>query len=184
MRTEIVGRHQAIDESLREFVERKLGKLEKFLEEPAEARVTLTAERHLYLAELRVTHRGGLLQAAEETDGNFRDAVQRAVDKVEEQARRSHQKEVDRRRRAGHGGDRAHRWPIEILEQESVGGGRVPRVIETTHLDVKPMTIDEAAIELDVSEVGFVVFRDSSNDRLSVLYKRKDQHYGLIAPEI
>jgi putative sigma-54 modulation protein len=183
MRTEIVGRNQPIDDKLREFVERKLSKLEKFLEEPAEARVTLTAERHLHLAELHVAHRGGILQAAEETDGNFRDAVQRALDKVEEQARRSHQKEVDKRRRAGHV-HRGQRWPVEILEQESVGGGRPPRVIETTHLDVKPMTIDEAAIELEVSETGFVVFRDSSNDRLSVLYKRRDRHYGLIAPEI
>lgn len=183
MRTEIVGRHQTIDEPLREFMERKLGKLEKFLEESAEARVTLTAERHLHHAELRVTYRGGVLQGTGESDVHFRDAFQRALEAVEEQARRSHQKVVDRRRHSNHG-DRGHRWPVEILEQESVGGGLVPRVIETTHLDVKPMTIDEAAIELDVSETGFVVFRDSSNDRLSVLYKRKDRHYGLIAPEI
>jgi len=183
MKTEIIGRNQPIDDRLRDFVERKLHKLEKFLEEPAEARVTLTAERHRHLAELRLSHRGGVLQATEETDGNFQDAVQRVVDKVEEQARRSHQKEVDKRRRSS-ASDRGHRWPVEILEQESVGEGRAPRVIETTHLDVKPMTLDEAAIELDGSEVGFVVFRDASNDRLSVLYRRKDQHYGLIAPEL
>ena len=62
--------------------------------------------------------------------------------------------------------------------------GTVPRVIETSHLPIKPMTIEEAAIELDAAEHGFVVFRDSASDRLSVLYKRKDQHYGLIAPEL
>jgi putative sigma-54 modulation protein len=57
-------------------------------------------------------------------------------------------------------------------------------VIETSHLHIKPMTLDEAALELDVSEQGFVVFRDATSDRLSVLYKRKDQNYGLIAPEL
>ena len=61
---------------------------------------------------------------------------------------------------------------------------RAPRVIETTHLPIKPMTIEEAALELDGAEHGFVVFRDSTSDRLSVLYKRKDRHYGLIAPEL
>jgi putative sigma-54 modulation protein len=182
MKTEIIGRNIQVDDRLREYVEQKLHKLEKFLEEPAEARVTLVAEKHTHVAELHVTHRLGVLQATEQTDGSFNDAVLRVVDRVEEQARRAHQKAVDKRRRAGHDG--GHRWPVEILEQGSVGTGFSPRVIETTHLAIKPMTIEEAAIELDVSEDGFVVFRDSSNDRLSVLYKRKDQHYGLIAPEL
>ena len=181
MKTEIIGRNVQVDDRLREHVEQKLHKLEKFLEEPIEMRVTLTAEKHTQVAELHVAHRLGVLQGTEETDGNFRDAVNRVIDRVEEQARRAHQKGVDKRRRAGHDG---HRWPVEILHQESVGDGAVPRVIETTHLPIKPMTIEEAAIELDVAEHGFVVFRDSSSDRLSVLYKRKDQHYGLIAPEL
>lgn len=192
MKTEIIGRNNVhVDDRLREYVEQKLHKLEKFLEEPVEMKVTLSAEKHTHVADLHVAHRHGVFQAAEETEGTFQDAVHRVIDRVEEQARRAHQKEVDKRRRAGHDGhdrhdryDRSHRWPVEILHQESVGDGAVPRVIETSHLSIKPMTIEEAAIELDVAEHGFVVFRDSSNDRLSVLYKRKDQHYGLIAPEL
>jgi ribosome hibernation promoting factor len=185
MKTEIIGRNVQVDDRLRQYAEQKLHKLEKFLEEPAEARVTLVSEKHTHVAELHVSHRLGVLQATEQTDGSFNDAVHRAIDRVEEQARRAHQKAVDKRRRAGHDGDRGyHRWPVEILEQGSVGAGFSPRVIETTHLAIKPMTIEEAAIELDTSEDGFVVFRDSASDRLSVLYKRKDQHYGLIAPEL
>ena len=181
MKTEIIGRNVQVDDRLREYVEQKLHKLEKFLEDPIEMRVTLTAEKHTQVAELHVSHRLGVLQGTEETDGNFRDAVHRVIDRVEEQARRAHQKVVDKRRR----GDRdSHHWPVEVLHQESVGEGAVPRVIETTHLPIKPMTIEEAALELDGSEHGFVVFRDSTSDRLSVLYKRKDQHYGLIAPEL
>src|SRR4051794_36982046 len=184
MKTEIIGRNTPIDERLRGLVEKKLAKLEKLLMEPVEARVTLITEKHSHLAELHVTHRGGVLQGTEETDGSFQEAVQRAVAKVEEAARRTHQKTVDKRRRPADRGDRGQRWPIEVLEQDSVGEGRAPRVIETGHLAIKPMTLDEAALELDVSEHGFVVFRDAASDRLSVLYKRKDQHYGLIAPEL
>lgn len=185
MKTEIIGRNVQIDDRLREYVEQKLHKLEKFLEEPIEMRATLIAEKHTQVAELHVSHRLGVLQGTEETEGNFRDAVHRVIDRVEEQARRAHQKVVDKRRRAGHDGREGHhRWPVEVLHQESVGDGAVPRVIETSHLPIKPMTIEEAAIELDVAENGFVVFLDSTSDRLSVLYKRKDQHYGLIAPEL
>jgi putative sigma-54 modulation protein len=179
MKTEIIGRNVQIDDRLRKAVEQKLRKLEKFLDEPVETRVTLTAERHRHVAELHVTHRLGVLQGTEESDGNLLDAVQRAATKVEEQARRSHGKLVDKRRRGG-----SHRWPVEILDQQSVDGGGAPRVIETSHLAIKPMTIEEAALELDGAEHGFVVFRDAASDRLNVLYKRKDRNYGLIAPEL
>ena len=179
MKTEIIGRNVQVDDRLRRAAEAKLRKLEKFLDEPLEMRVTLAAERHRHVAELHVTHRLGVLKGTDESDGNLLDAVQRAVGKVEEQARRTHQKLVDKRRRRNN-----HRWPVEILDQESVDGGGVPRVIETSHLPIKPMTIEEAALELDGSEHGFVVFRDAASDRLNVLYKRKDRNYGLIAPEL
>ena len=181
MNIEIVGRNVHVEDHLRELVEQKLGKLEKFLDEPVEARVTLSAEKHnRHAVDVHVAHRHGMLQAHQASEGTFQDAVNLVADTLEEQARRSHQKHVDKRRRA----DRGHHWPVEVLEQGSVGGGGAPRIIETSHLPIKPMTLDEAALELDVAENGFVVFRDASNDRLSVLYKRKDRHYGLIAPEI
>jgi putative sigma-54 modulation protein len=179
MKTEIIGRNVQIDDRLRKAVEQKLHKLEKFLDEPLEMRLTLATERHRHVAELHVTHRLGVLQGTEGSDGNLLDAVQRVVAKVEEQARRTHGKLVDKLRRGSN-----HRWPVEILDQGSVGAGGVPQVIETSHLDIKPMTIEEAALELEGSEQLFVVFRDSFSDRLSVLYKRKDQNYGLIAPEL
>src|SRR5918992_1161551 len=127
MKTEIIGRNVQIDDRLRRSVEAKLRKLEKFLDEPVEMRVTLAAERHRHMAELHVTHRLGVLQGTEGSDGNLLDAFQRVTAKVEEQARRSHGKLVDKRRRRNH-----HRWPVEVLDQESVGGGAAPRVIETS----------------------------------------------------
>ena len=64
MKTEIIGRNVNVDDRLRTFAEQKLHKLEKFLEEPVEARLTLTSERHRHLAELHVTHRLGDLKAS------------------------------------------------------------------------------------------------------------------------
>jgi putative sigma-54 modulation protein len=56
-------------------------------------------------------------------------------------------------------------------------------VIRSSRLQIKPMSIEEAALELDGGKNDFVVFRDAASDRVSVLYKRKDNNYGLIAPD-
>jgi putative sigma-54 modulation protein len=180
MNIEYIGRNFHVDERVRAHAAEKLEKLTKFLDEPIEGRVTLEIEKHRHRAEVHVTHRQGVLTAIEETDGTMVDAINLAAEKIEQQARRTHQRLVDKRRRGDRNG---HRWPVEILDRESVTGGAEPRVIRTTHLRIKPMTIEEAALLLESSKNEFVVFRDSASDRVSVLYKRKDDNYGLIVPE-
>jgi putative sigma-54 modulation protein len=180
MKIEYTCRNLPLDDRMRKFVEQRLQKMSKFVDEPVEVKVTLDVEKYRAIAELHIAHRLGVLQATEETDGNLREAVNLAVEKAEKQARRSRQKRVDKRRRGDRNGQR---WPVEVLERDSVGGGGAPRIVESTHLPIKPMTIDEAALELESSDEGFVVFRDSTNNRLNVLYKRKDENYGLIAPD-
>jgi ribosome hibernation promoting factor len=180
MNIEYIGRNFHLDERVRAHAAEKLEKLTKFLDEPIEGRVTLEIEKHRHRAEVHVTHRQGALTATEETDGTMFDAINLATEKIEQQARRAHKKLVDKRRRGDRNG---YRWPVEILDRASVAGGGQPRVIHSTHLQIKPMTIEEAALQLEEAETELVVFRDSASDRLSVLYKRKDDHYGLIAPE-
>jgi putative sigma-54 modulation protein len=184
MQIEYTCRNVHLDDRLREFIEQKLQKVMKFVEEPIEVKVLLDIEKHRHIAELHISHRLGIAKATEENDGSLLDAVNLAVDRAEKQARRSRKKLVDKRRRADRtNGHRWPRWPMEVLDSASVGGGATPRIIETTHVDIKPMTIAEAAIELETAEHGFVVFRDADTDRLNVLFRRKDQNYGLIAPE-
>jgi putative sigma-54 modulation protein len=179
MNIEYVARNYPLDEHIRTFTEDKLEKLVKFLEEPVEIRVTLEQEKHRHIAELHVAHRRGVLQATEENDDMY-DAVNLVVDKAEKQARRSRKKSKDKRRRANR---EEPGWPLEVVERESVKKGSRPRVIETSVLAIKPMNIEEAALQLEDSNNGFVVFRDATSDRISVLYKRKDDNYGLISPE-
>jgi putative sigma-54 modulation protein len=188
MQIDYTCRNVHLDDLLRDTIEQKLQKVTKFLEDPVEVKVVLDIEMHRhhpYTAELHIAHRLGIVQAAEENDGSLLDAIHLATERAAKQARRSRKKLVDTRRRSGrehserNGGNR---WPVDVLERSSVAGGGAPRVVETTHLPIKPMTIEEAALELETAEHGFVVFRDSQGDRLSVLFKRKDQNYGLIAP--
>lgn len=180
MNIEFYARSYDLDDRIRDYAETKLQKVIKFLSEPVEVRITLDSEKHRQIAEIHVAHKHGVLQAREETD-DVVDALNLAVDKVEKQARRAKTKAKDRRRRA----DRINgqQWPVEVLERGSVGAGSEPRIIKASTLQIKPMTIEEAALQLESSKNEFLVFRHSGTDRVNVLYKRKDENYGLIAPE-
>ncbi len=181
MKIEFTGRHYHVGDRARQFIEGKLEKLIKFLDEPVEVHVIMEIEKRRQIVEFHVSHRHGVLQATEEAE-HMREAINAGVEKIEKQARRSRKKFMDQRRRAQRHDD-GHHWPLDVLEAASVSGGDQPRVIKTSRLSIKPMTIDEAALELDHSKNEFFVFRDSGTDRVSVIYRRKDANFGLIAPE-
>ena len=184
MNIEYQARNFSMDQAVRDYAAGKLAKALKFLEEPVDIRVTLEVEKHRKIAELHVAHRHGVLQAAEETD-EMRDAINLAADKIEKQARRSREKHQARRRRAAreqHGS--ANEWPVDVLERSSLAENNKPQIIKSSVLSIKPMSLEEAALMLENAKNGFVVFRDSGNDRINVLYRRRDENYGLISPDL
>lgn len=182
MNIDFVAHSVQLDDNIRDYAETKLSKLTKFLDEPIEIRVSLAQERHRCVADLRVAHRFGLIQATEETD-DVLDAINLAVDKAGKQARRSRKKFMDKRRKADR--NNGNQWPVDVLEKASMntGTGAKPRIVKSSVLSIKPMSLDEAALHLEGSKNDFFVFRDANSDQVSVLYKRKDSNYGLISPE-
>ena len=179
MKIDFTGRHYEVDDQVKRYAEGKLKKLSKFLDGPVDVQLILEVEKRRQIADLHLTHRHGTLQSTEAAD-EMRDAIHAVVEKAEKQARRARKKHNDKKRRS-----RAdHQWPLEVVEAASVGAGTQPRIIQSTTLSIKPMTLDEAALELDRSEHDFFVFRDSTTERVSVIYRRKDENYGLIAPEL
>ena len=183
MQIDYVGRNVQLDDATRTYTEKKLQRAIRFLEEPVEIRVILEKEGHRRIAELHVHHRFGVLQATEETS-ELREAILEAVEKIEKQARRARKKFMKKRRR----NDRqvAHEWPVEVVERSSVGAdsSSPPRVVKTSTLSIKPMSLDEAALRLEGAKNDFVVFRDSDHGRVNVLYRRRDGDYGLVTPEV
>jgi putative sigma-54 modulation protein len=180
MQIDYVSRNFDLDDRMREYVASKLDKLGRFLDEPVEMRVTLVQEKYRQIAELHVAHRHGQLQAAGETE-QMRDSVNLVADKIEKQARRSRKKFLDKRRRADRDNGQ-QQWPVDVVEAGSVGD-REPRIIKSSTLNIKPMGLDEAALQLEGAANSFVVFRDTRTDRVCVLYKRRDHNYGLISPD-
>ena len=181
MKIDFVGRHFQPDGQTKAYATEKLAKLDPFVEDPVEVRVLLDSEKKRQVAEVYVTHRFGSMVAREEAEIML-DAVNSAVDKIVKQARRSRKKFLDKRRRADRHLHEELRWPVDVIESQSVGSPAGPSIIRSSHISIKPMTIDEAAFSLEASKHDFVVFRDSGNEEVSVLYKRKDSNYGLIVP--
>jgi putative sigma-54 modulation protein len=181
MNIKYVARHFEMDEEIRTYTEGKLHKIEKFIDEPFDVQVVLVQEKHRHLAEIKVSHRHGIIQATEETT-SMEGAINLAVDKVEKQARRARKKFLDTRRRMDRAMEEPH-WPVEVLEASSLKAGSDRKVIKTSALPIKPMTVEEAALKLEDSSNDFVVFKDSTNHQVSVLYKRRDANFGLISAE-
>ena len=179
MQIDYVSRNFELDDRLRDYAASRFGKLTRFLDEPVEVRVTLEQEKYRQIAEVHVNHRHGLLQATGETE-EMRSTINLVLDKLEKQARRSRKKFKDKRRRADRFNGQ-HDWPLEILERGSLSEAR-PRIIESSTLNIKPMALDEAALQLESAATDFVLFRDTRTDRVCVLYKRPDENYGLISP--
>jgi putative sigma-54 modulation protein len=180
MNIEFVGRHVVLDDRIRKRAEEKLGRVVKFLREPIDVHVTLETEKFRQIAELRIVDRNGQFHSREENH-DLLEAIEIAVDNVEKQAKKARGRTVDKRRRAGR--TTPSTWPVATLERQSVGQGAPPRIVKTSMLQIKPMTLDEAALALEGSRGEFVVFRDAETDRVSVLFRRQDNNYGLIAPE-
>ncbi len=180
---EFFGHNLHVTDEKRAFAETKLRKVMRFLDSPVEVKFTLGHEKHRQIVELHVTHRHGTLQAREEHE-QMLEAMALAIEKVEKQARRSKQKSVDTRRRANRSVQEELHWPVNVIERGSFGDGAAPRIIKQSHFPIKPMTIEEAALALQTSKNDFVVFRESASSRINVLYRRKDQNFGLITPEI
>jgi putative sigma-54 modulation protein len=186
MRIEYTGRQTDVPPEIRGLVERKLKKLSKVLHGITDVHVILASDKHRQIAEVSVHSPHLILTAAEETpDAGLSMAT--VIDKLTRQAQRHMGKLRERKRRAPAratalwSGVLTPGAPAEEGPPPVVRTG--PRVIRTQRFLVKPMTVDEAVLEVGASDDGFLVFRDAATERVNVLYKRKDGNLGLIEPE-
>jgi putative sigma-54 modulation protein len=174
MKIEFTGRQTEIPDEVRRLAERKLQKVGKLLPAVTRAHVILAADKHRQVAEVSV-HSRQLDLAAVEVTTNPRLSVAGAIEKLLRQAQRQRAK---RRERKGASSPR-----LAPPAEERGGDGGALRVVRTRRAAVKPMTLDEAALEIEGRPEGVLVFRDAATERVSVLYRRKDGHLGLIEPE-
>ncbi len=180
MKIEFTGRQTEISSEVRRLAERKLEKVARVLPGVTRAHVILTADKHRQIAEVSAHSRNLDLTAVEEST-NPRLSVSSAMEKLLRQAQRQQQK---RRGRKGASSARrpapaAQARPGSLEDEEP----SAPRVIRNRRRAVKPMTLDEATLEMEARAEGVLVFRDAASERMRILYRREDGNLGLIEPE-
>lgn len=177
MRIEYTGRQTEVSPGLRALAEKKLQKLARVLPRITSVHVILGNDKQRQTAEVTVHSSNLDLTAAEEAnDLGF--ALSTVIDKLTRQAQK-HRGKLRKRRPPEP--PRAL-WAGVVAAPMAEGAGG-PRVIRSHRFVPKPMTVDEAVLEVRASTDGCLVFRDSRTERLNVLYRRKDGNFGLIEPE-
>jgi putative sigma-54 modulation protein len=176
MTIEYTGRHTEVPQRLKALAERKLRKLGRLLPGITHVHVILAVDKHRRIAEVSV-HSPHLDLSASEESGELAVSLATVLDKLERQAQRQLGKWRERKRRAGPGAK------APAAERAAGPDGAEPRVIRSRRFVAKPMTLDEATLEVGQSREGLVVFRDAETERVSVLYRRSDGNLGLIEPE-
>jgi putative sigma-54 modulation protein len=174
MKIEFTGRQTGIPEELRRLAERKLRKVGKLLPALTRAHVILAADKHRQVAEVSV-HSRHLDLAAIEVSANPRLSVAGAIDKLLRQAQRQQAKRRERK-----GAATPRRALAPATERDTAAAA--PRVVRSRRAAVKPMTVDEAALEMEGRADGVLVFRDAATERVNVLFRRRDGNLGLIEP--
>ena len=191
MATTIAGRHYTVTADIRDLITKKVGKIvDKLFDDVIDVRVVLQVEKYRNICEILIKGKEHDVKSVQESDESMQDAINRALEHVKRQAQKNrktirdhHRKDGNRNKAAG----TVTQWSVQVLEPgrlRKAGKARLPRIIKTNNLPILPMTIEDAAESLDGSKNEFIVFRDLDNDRISVMYKRRDNNLGLIAPEV
>jgi putative sigma-54 modulation protein len=180
MAVECTGRNVAVTPSLREFAEERTQRLERHLGGPAAVRVVLSHEKHRFGAEVIAAHGRRRWKAQEET-ADPRAALALAFEKIDAQAMRDSARRRDRKHKGAAKFPPSERAPARAASARR--RERATRIVRGRPSSVKPMGVDEAALAMESSGQEVLVFRDASNERVSVLYRRRDGDLGLIVPE-
>ncbi len=178
MKISIVGRQMNVYEDTRALIEQKLAKLDKYFKAAAdpEATVTLTRKRNVSRLEVTINAAGTLFRSEVEA-GDFRDALDQTVDHIEGQIRKNKTK-LAKRLRENVMDMSVIPDPIEDIEAPEEG----EPIIRVKQFEFKPMTPEEAIMQMNLLGHSFYVFKDITTEETCVVYQRKDGNYGLIEP--
>lgn len=172
MKITVIGRKCTPRDSFKEHAEKKLAKIDRFFGDEATAKVTATVEKSSQTVEITVLNEGMIFRAQAKAE-NMNEALDDCVDLLIRQIRKNKTK-LEKRLRQGAFDDYQG---LEVEEEPEF------ELIRTKSVPVKPQSVDEAILQMNMLGHKFYMFRNSANDSLAVVYRRDDGGYGLIEPE-
>ena len=174
MNVNYTARQATLTPEIRTYCEKRLARLKNLVDDVLDVNVILIVQKSRNKAEINVRAKGGGLVVVEETL-DMMDSLNKAFDTLEKRIRKERAKWRERKRRGGRE-RKVLAPPVEASEPEK-------RVVRAAFFSVKPMSLDEALVQLDVKAKEIFLFRREGSQEWAAVYRRKDGHYGLVEPE-
>jgi putative sigma-54 modulation protein len=180
MQIAVTFRHMESSDALRTYVEEKLARVKKYIDEPIDAQVVLSVQKKInHRAEVTMTAKGLTMKSGENKEDMYA-AIDLMVDKIERQLKRYKDKLKDHK---GSSGTERQVDKTVFSGPSFDEGSSGPEIIKTHSFFVKPMSVEEAVMQMDLLDKDFLVFTDDNSEEMNVVYRRKDGNYGLIVPQ-
>jgi putative sigma-54 modulation protein len=178
MQIAVTFRHMETDDGVKRYVRGKVQRLQKYVENPREVHVVLSAEKFRHIAEITIIGDGMPLNS-EGRNSDLYAAIDQMVEKMERQIRE--RREKGKRKRAN---SAASRMPLRSSGDviEGSGESELSSLIQRRRTLAKPMSLEEAVAQLEISRKDFLVFMNSDSGQLNVLSRSKDGGYEWVEP--
>lgn len=170
----IVGKNIDVTPGLRQAVEEKIGKLERYFTPDTEIHVTLSVEKERQKIEVTIPVKGSIIRS-EQVSNDMYVSIDLVEEIIERQLKKYKNKIID----AKHGADN---FKQDFIEKEFVDDDEI-QIVRTKRFDVKPMYAEDACVQMELLGHNFYVFCNAETNQVNVVYKRKGNTYGLIEPE-
>ena len=175
MRITITGRNIELTEGLKQAVEEKLGKLEKYFTPETDVFVTLSVEKERQKIEVTIPIKGHIIRS-EQVSSDMYVSIDLVEEVIERQLKKYRTKLVSKKMNA------AESFRTEFVEAADQDDEEV-RIVRTKRFGMKPMYPEDACVQMELLGHNFFVFCNAETDQVNVVYKRKGNTYGLIEPE-
>ena len=171
MKTTIVARKMDLTAGMKEYVEKKLEKLDKFFDDDAEARITMSVEKNRQKIEATIYHRNTIFRVEQVTSDMYV-TMDKVIDDMERQIRKNKTRLEKKLRHEAF----ADLGTVDVPVEEE----KEFNIIKTKSFTTKPMSNEEAILQMNLLGHAFFVYKNADNEKNSIVYKRKDGNYGII----
>ena len=175
MKVTVIAKNIELTQALKDIVQKKISKLEKYFDVEVDAKATLSVQKNIQKIEVTIPFNGVILRCEESTDDMYK-----SIDLVEDKLERQIRKQKTKLSRKHNGSVRFAAIEESAAGQEEEEGN----LVKVKKFGVKPMNSEEAILQMDLLGHNFFVYQDAESSKVNVVYKRKDGNYGLLEPEL
>ncbi|MGA1845738.1 ribosome hibernation-promoting factor, HPF/YfiA family [Deferribacter abyssi] len=178
MNIQITARNIDLTDPIRNYVEKKVSKIKRYFNQIIDVHVLLEVQKNVHIAEILVDAKGVFLKGLEKSEDLYA-SIDLAVDKIEKQLVKYKEKLKNKKIMENTPGSSLR---LNVIDVDSIFETEKPKTIISKQIPAKPMTIDEAVMQMELLNKNFFVFRNADTGEVNVVYHRDDGNIGLIEP--